>query len=82
MDKKQRDIELAREVGFNTEHVEWQGASLHDLIQPGFSFLVGASLPFSIANRRAKGESFGSMLAHAARRHAGGINQRRCSPPP
>lgn len=55
-------------VGFNTEHVEWQGASLHDLIQPGFSFLVGASLPFSLANRRAKGDSFRSMLAHAARR--------------
>ena len=33
-------------IAFNTEHVEWQGCSLHDLIQPGFSFLVGAALPF------------------------------------
>src|SRR6478672_6427059 len=41
-----------RIVGFNTEHVEWQGCSLHDLIQPAFSFLVGAALPFSIASRR------------------------------
>ncbi|MCL5744403.1 MAG: DUF5009 domain-containing protein, partial [Acidobacteria bacterium] len=34
-------------IAFNTSHVQWQGGSLHDLIQPGFSFLVGASLPFS-----------------------------------
>ncbi len=53
-------------IAFNTSHVEWQGCSLHDLIQPGFSFLVGASLPFSIANRRARGQSTGRMVAHAA----------------
>ena len=55
-------------VAFNTTHVPWQGCSLHDLIQPAFSFLAGASLPFSIASRRAKGEAFGMMLAHAVRR--------------
>jgi len=55
-----------RIVGFNTEHVEWQGCSLHDLIQPAFSFLVGAALPFSIASRRRKGQSFRKMLGHAA----------------
>jgi len=52
-------------VAFNTEHVPWQGCSLHDLIQPAFSFLVGAALPFSIASRRARGESFRRMLLHA-----------------
>ena len=55
-------------IGFNTEHVDWQGCSLHDLIQPAFSFLVGAALPFSIASRIAKGQTFGPMLAHAVRR--------------
>jgi heparan-alpha-glucosaminide N-acetyltransferase len=55
-------------IAFNTEHVDWQGCSLHDLIQPGFSFLVGAALPFSIASRKMKGQAFGNMLAHAARR--------------
>ncbi len=55
-------------VKFNTTHVPWQGTSLHDLIQPAFSFLAGASLPFSIASRRAKGDSFGRMLGHAVRR--------------
>lgn len=53
-------------VSFHTSHVPWQGCSLHDLIQPGFSFLVGAALPFSIANRKARGQSFGKMLTHAA----------------
>lgn len=53
-------------VAYNTTHVPWQGCSLHDLIQPGFSFLAGASLPFSIANRKAKGESFPRTLGHAA----------------
>jgi heparan-alpha-glucosaminide N-acetyltransferase len=52
-------------VAFNTTHVPWQGCSLHDLIQPAFSFLAGASLPFSIASRRARGATFGNMLAHA-----------------
>jgi heparan-alpha-glucosaminide N-acetyltransferase len=53
-------------IAFNTDHVPWQGCSLHDLIQPAFSFLVGAALPFSIASRQAKGQSFGKMLGHAS----------------
>ncbi len=57
-----------RVIGFNTEHVEWQGCSLHDLIQPAFSFLVGAALPFSIASRKLKGQTVGPMLGHAVRR--------------
>src|SRR5436190_23890295 len=52
-------------VAYNTTHVPWQGCSLHDLIQPAFSFLAGASLPFSIAARRARGDGFGRQLAHA-----------------
>jgi heparan-alpha-glucosaminide N-acetyltransferase len=52
-------------IAYNTSHVPWQGCSLHDLIQPAFSFLVGAALPFSILNRRARGESFQRLLGHA-----------------
>ena len=55
-----------RVIGFNTEHVEWQGCSLHDLIQPAFSFLVGAALPFSIASRKRKRQTFWQMVGHAA----------------
>src|SRR6202165_442482 len=59
---------LWRLIAFNTQHVEWQGCSLHDLIQPAFSFLAGASLPFSIASRQLKGQTFWPMLGHAIRR--------------
>ena len=46
-------------------HVEWVGCSLHDLIQPSFSFLVGAALPFSLASRLARGQSKARMTLHA-----------------
>lgn len=52
-------------IAFNTDHVPWQGCSLHDLIQPGFSFLVGAAMPFSIASRKAKGQGFRQLIGHA-----------------
>jgi heparan-alpha-glucosaminide N-acetyltransferase len=38
---------------------------LHDLIQPAFSFLVGAAMPFSIASRTSKGQSFWQLFGHA-----------------
>jgi predicted acyltransferase len=47
-------------------HVEWLGASLHDLIQPSFSFLVGVALPFSIAGRLARGSTPARLTLHAA----------------
>jgi len=52
-------------LSFNQSHTEWVGCSLHDTIQPGFSFLVGVALPYSIASRIAKGKSFGDQLGHA-----------------
>lgn len=52
-------------IGFHTEHAEWVGCSLWDLIQPAFMFMVGVALPWSVANRRARGESDGRMFAHA-----------------
>lgn len=57
-------------VRFHTTHVEWIGCSLHDLIQPTFSFLVGAAAVFSLANRKARGESFWKSLLHAVFRAA------------
>jgi len=41
------------------------GCSLHDTIQPGFSFLVGVALPYSIASRIAKGARFKELFWHA-----------------
>jgi len=52
-------------LAFNQTHAEWAGCSLHDLIQPSFSFLVGVALPYSLASRMAKGASFGKLFAHA-----------------
>lgn len=52
-------------LSHHQSHVEWIGCSLHDLIQPSFSFLVGVALPFSIAGRKARGESFFKMTSHA-----------------
>lgn len=46
-------------------HVEWVGCSLHDLIQPSFSFMVGAALPFSLANRLARGQKRWQLTLHA-----------------
>lgn len=52
-------------LAHHTDHVEWTGCSLHDLIQPSFSFLVGVALPYSIASRRSKGQSTEFMIGHA-----------------
>ncbi len=51
-------------------HVEWTGWTVHDMIQPSFSFLVGVALPFSLASRIAKGQSRFRMTLHAFSRAA------------
>src|ERR1035438_2588664 len=52
-------------LAYNQTHTEWAGCSLHDLIQPSFSFLVGVALPYSIASRIARGGTFWKLFAHA-----------------
>jgi predicted acyltransferase len=52
-------------LAFHQTHSAWVGCSLHDTIQPGFSFLVGVALPYSLASRLARGETFGKLFAHA-----------------
>lgn len=52
-------------LAHHQSHVEWTGCSLHDLIQPSFSFLVGVALPFSLASRAGRGQSRWRMTAHA-----------------
>jgi heparan-alpha-glucosaminide N-acetyltransferase len=56
----------ARFLADMLDHREWVGCVPWDLIQPAFMFMVGVSLPFSLASRRARGQSFSKMLAHAA----------------
>lgn len=55
-------------LAFQQSHVAWSWLSLHDMIQPSFTFLVGVVLPYSIASRRNKGASVGSLLLHTAKR--------------
>ena len=62
--------DLWRFLAFHQTHVTWTGCSLHDIIQPGFSFLVGVALPFSIAARIARGQSYSGMTFHALWRAA------------
>jgi heparan-alpha-glucosaminide N-acetyltransferase len=52
-------------LAHHQEHVDWIGCSLHDLIQPSFSFMVGVALPFSIASRLARGHSQVMLSLHA-----------------
>jgi predicted acyltransferase len=58
------DSRIWQFLAFNQSHVEWAGMSLHDTIQPGFTFLVGVALPYSLLSRQRKGESFKRMLGH------------------
>ena len=52
-------------LAYHQSHVEWVGCALHDMIQPSFTFLVGVSLPFSLASRRRRGQSTWRMTWHA-----------------
>ncbi|HXW04324.1 MAG TPA: hypothetical protein VD833_03760 [Vicinamibacterales bacterium] len=62
------DSTAAGLVAWNLDHVPWVGCAPWDLIQPAFMFMVGVSLPFSVAARRARGQAFAPMLGHAAYR--------------
>ncbi|HEV2968885.1 MAG TPA: DUF5009 domain-containing protein [Pirellulales bacterium] len=52
-------------LAYHQTHVDWIGCSLHDLIQPSFSFLVGVALPFSLAKRAGEGQPAWRRTLHA-----------------
>lgn len=60
------DVPIWGLLHWHQTHVDWAEGTLHDMIQPSFSFLVGVSLPFSLASRQAKGHGFWRMTLHAA----------------
>jgi predicted acyltransferase len=49
-------------------HREWLGCSLWDLLPTGMLFAVGVAMPFSYANRRAKGQRWPAQFWHALKR--------------
>jgi predicted acyltransferase len=55
-----------RFLAWHQTHVPWTGCTLHDLIQPSFSMLVGVALPFSLASRLSRGQSLARAILHAA----------------
>jgi predicted acyltransferase len=55
----------ARLLADMLDHQAWVGCVPWDLIQPAFMFMVGVSLPFSVASRQARGQSFAAMLGHS-----------------
>ena len=50
------------------DHHEWHGLNFWDLIQPFFMFIVGVAIPFAVANRIKKGDSYQTILKHAFKR--------------
>jgi heparan-alpha-glucosaminide N-acetyltransferase len=54
-----------RVLAYHQTHTAWAGCSLHDTIQPGFSFLVGVALPYSIAARLGRGATFRGLFLHS-----------------
>ncbi len=58
-------------LAFHNSHPFWNsqfyvfGCSYWDLIQPSFMFMVGVSMAYSYAGRKARGDSDSMMLGHA-----------------
>lgn len=46
-------------------HRAWEGCSLWDLLQPALLFIVGVAMPYSYANRQAKGQGWPRQFMHA-----------------
>jgi heparan-alpha-glucosaminide N-acetyltransferase len=52
-------------LAYQLDHVPWRGGGFWDLIQPSFMFMVGVAMPFSYADRRARGQSWSQLFRHA-----------------
>jgi predicted acyltransferase len=53
---------------WHQSHVEWVGCSLHDMIQPSFSFLVGTAMVYSMRRRGEAGSDFVRLFLRVLRR--------------
>ena len=49
-------------------HASWHGWTFTDLIFPFFVFIVGVAIPYSFANRLARGDSKGQLFWHITKR--------------
>lgn len=55
-------------IGTQFHHHPWNGLRFWDLIQPFFMFIVGVAIPFSVQNRKKKGDSYSQIRNHAIKR--------------
>lgn len=55
-------------IGMQFHHHPWAGLRFWDLIQPFFMFIVGVAIPFSVRNRRKRGQTEAQIRNHAIRR--------------
>lgn len=55
-------------VAIQFRHHPWHGLRLWDFVQPGFMFIAGVAIAFSLTRQSAKGSSWGQQLKHALRR--------------
>jgi predicted acyltransferase len=55
-------------LGTQFHHHPWNGLRFWDLVQPFFMFIVGVALPFSVAKRFERGDTYKQILLHAIRR--------------
>lgn len=55
-------------IGMQFHHQPWDGLRFWDLIQPFFMFIVGVAIPFSVRNRRKRGQTEAQIRNHAFRR--------------
>lgn len=48
------------------DHAAWEGCNFWDLIQPAFTFMVGAAMPFALHRRESSGDRFPQLFRHVA----------------
>ena len=65
---KETDIGLFKFLLPQFDHVPWVGFHFWELIAPLFLFVVGAVLPFSVLQRRERGESLSNIHLHIVKR--------------
>lgn len=49
-------------------HAKWHGLHFWDFIQPGFMFIAGTAMAFSLTKQTAKGKSWNQQFRHALKR--------------
>ena len=55
-------------VYYHSNHTQWTGCSVWDIIMPCFMFMVGMGMAYSSSRRRLEGQSVRDLLRHAIKR--------------